>query len=111
MTDTYRWQLDELSTDPGTIQVADTDRIAHTFAVHESIVSATKQMYEFDGPIGAVDVSVNVENPVIQGTGEDTTVTVIVTGFVRGRIYELTVTMADAADTRWTKRLMMDCTT
>lgn len=100
---TQLWTKTRLSVSSKSYQLADTDRVALSFAAGEDIADATAELQELPG-LGSAASS--IESTTVSGT--DTAV-VVVSGLTRGETYELQVTFHRADDTTWTRTLALEC--
>lgn len=98
------WQRTDLSTDPGIIQMADTDRRAITIDAGEAITGATATIALYSDP--NVELAGIIETPITVGA-QDATLTI--SGLTRGNLYEVSVVFERADGTKWTKSLAIRC--
>ncbi len=96
------WQRTDLSVNPTSCQMADTDRTALSFAAGEPISGATAELVRIDtmavvtGSIDGVAISAN-------------NVIIVVQNLTRDVSYELSIDSDHLDLSRWTKILMIDC--
>ena len=97
------WTKTRLSVSSKSYQMADTDRVAFSFAAGETLADATAQMQILPE---LTDASARIESTEVSGA--DTAV-VVVSGLTRGKTYELQVTFERADETTWTRTLALEC--
>jgi prephenate dehydratase len=98
------WTKTKLSVKPANYEMADTDRVAFTFAAGEEITNATAQLLELPSLSTAAS---SIESTTVNDT--DDGAVVVIENLTRGEVYELAVTFIRADLTTWTKTLVLEC--
>lgn len=98
------WLPTDLSVDPPSRQVASTDRLSLTFAAAETFTSATAKVVSLPRSL--------LRPEILESLGVDTvgmTATPLVSGFITGESYRLSVTFVRSDTTTWTRTLVLEC--
>lgn len=99
------WQRTSLSTSPGLIEMADTDRRGLAIDAGETVTAVTAEIVDLDMP--ATPLADLVEDVAVNGSNDGAVV--IVSGLTRGVLYELSTVFTASDGEVWTKTTAIKC--
>ena len=97
------WIATDLSVDPPSRQMADTDVETFAFDAGQAITADTAAV------LTRLNTGEAVNDLIANTDVEGEVASVTVAGLTRGVTYELAVTLVNAAGRRWTKTLVLEC--
>lgn len=99
------WNRTTLSTDPATIEMADTDRRPLAISAGETITGVSTKIVNYDQP--DIELDDLVESSTLNDTNDGALVWV--SGLTRGVFYELSTIFTSADGEIWTKTTLIKC--
>jgi hypothetical protein len=96
------WRATDLSVDPPSRAMADTDIETFGFDAGEPIEDAT-------GTLTRLDTMESVDELIVNTDIVDEIAALTISGLTRGIVYELAVTFQNPTGRRWTRTLVIPC--